>query len=104
MNRDELFIIERALSGQEITSEEAEQASEAVGALRCRDWSVRVLDAAEPLGWHFEWHGKKLTALTPGAQYRFFDATSRQATRHAAAKAVFEALPVTIRAELGEAP
>ena len=34
MTTSDLSILERALSGQEITSEEAEQASEAVAALR----------------------------------------------------------------------
>jgi hypothetical protein len=106
----DLAIIERALIGESITSEEAEQASEALGALRERDWAVRVLDAwflmMTTAGWDSPTPAPEL-----GDSGRWFVYTGDShwadfpdAARLAAAEAVWATLPEAERASLGERP
>lgn len=103
-----LAIIERALTSDVITSEEAEQASEELGELRRRDWDVRVLDAFRLAN---EWEGPigpEPSEVVPGWYINVggdsrFGATADEA-RHAAALAVWPTLSAEVRARIGECP
>ncbi len=112
MNKSDLRIIERALSGQAITSEEAEQAMEAVEAMRRRDWAVRVLDAwaesnesnvpdvrrCEDGSWNC------LAVNVIGAFLKDWDGPTPDAARHAAALAIWPTLSAEEQARIGECP
>lgn len=107
-----LEIIERALiSAHDVTSEDAERATEWLAELRRRDWAVRVLDecarhrgevfVTQPVydkdddseGWE----------CSASEDLGWFDLYSDTA-RHAAATAMFPTLPDSLRDKLGECP
>lgn len=114
MTPTDLSILERALSGQEITSEEAEQAMEAVEAMRKRDWAHRVLDAYSDLSSN---HYTEITSGNGGFYCCWFRpckggaeeydnrwGKTRDAARLSAAQSVIPDLSAEARATLGACP
>ncbi len=115
MTPTDLETIETALVNPNITEDAAVSAIEALGELRRRDWSVRVLDAvgrnlANRFGRYHQGVSPCVLQVGGGFTAHWYGCgnlplgETEDAARHAAALAVWDSLSAEDQARIGECP